>query len=304
MLQSTIRVVFSLLIKAPSRRDERLGMQCRAKAFRSVSALVIIAGLIVAGLVANSVAVAVAARALAGASHVASSSLALASVRAKAMTPRTRAVSSPLLRDDFSSLAVGSKYTDGDEFGNWAVQFAGYGSVQVVSQANHRLRLTPAAASSTSETHSALVVSRGSFNAPCLKLGLRQRTTSQLRSAGTANPWETAWVVWDYVDNDHFSYLTFKPNGWEMGKRDPAYPGGQRFLATGESVLTPVGTWRSPTITRRVISASATSIQVKLGATTVATFVDSERPYTNGKIGFYTEDAVADFDDVNLVRCS
>lgn len=297
ILKSTIRVVFPLVIKPSSRGDEPSNMVRRGNVFKGMWALLLIAGVVVAGLVANSLTVA------ASQAGRSSSSLALASARAKTMTSVTGATQTSLLRDDFASLAVGSKYTDGDQFGNWAVQFAGYGSVQVVSKAYHRLRLAPAVASSPGETHSALVVSRGSFSARCLKFGVRQRTTSQLRSGGTANPWETAWMIWDYVDNDHFSYLTFKPNGWELGKRDPSYPGGQRFLATGESVLTPIGTWRYPTITRRVVSASTTSIQVRLGATTLATFVDNERPYTNGRVGFYTEDAVADFDDVNLVSC-
>ena len=50
--------------------------------------------------------------------------------------------------------------------------------------------------------------------------------------------------MWDYTDNNHFSYLALKTNGWELGKRDPAYPGGQRFLATGSDSPTQIGQWR------------------------------------------------------------
>jgi len=42
-----------------------------------------------------------------------------------------------------------------------------------------------------------------------------------------------AWVVFRYIDDDHFYHLALKPSGWELGKTDPSYPGGQRFLTTG-----------------------------------------------------------------------
>ena len=57
-------------------------------------------------------------------------------------------------------------------------------------------------------------------------------TVRQVRN-GPANPWEVAWLLWHYTDDQHFYSIVLKPNGWELGKEDPAYPGAQRFLATG-----------------------------------------------------------------------
>ena len=38
----------------------------------------------------------------------------------------------------------------------------------------------------------------------------RVRTVRQLREGSPANPWEVAWVVWNYVDPNHFYYLAIK----------------------------------------------------------------------------------------------
>ena len=80
-------------------------------------------------------------------------------------------------------------------------------------------------------------------------------TTAQLRSPDNTpptpqnpdskpNPWEVGWLLWCFspdpthpydpspTSNSNFRFyaLTLKPNGWEVSKQDPAYPGGQRFL--------------------------------------------------------------------------
>lgn len=58
------------------------------------------------------------------------------------------------------------------------------------------------------------------------------------------NPWEVGWLLWCFspdpthpydpspTSNSNFRFyaLCLKPNGWEVSKQDPAYPGGQRFL--------------------------------------------------------------------------
>ena len=31
-------------------------------------------------------------------------------------------------------------------------------------------------------------------------------------------------MLWRFLDDNHFYYLVLKPNGWEIGKADPAYP--------------------------------------------------------------------------------
>src|SRR5687767_5169969 len=105
------------------------------------------------------------------------------------------------------------------------------------------LVLSPQASSSPDETHAAMVVSQASFSDVRFSAGFT--TLEQLRTGSAPNPWESAWAVFGYTDDDHFYYVAFKPNGWELGKVDPAYPGGQRFLATGSTPVSAVGTEHS-----------------------------------------------------------
>lgn len=190
-------------------------------------------------------------------------------------------------------------WTDGDKVGGWRVVFAGYGNVK--HRAGGRsLTLTPKKVEVAEETHAALVVSQRKYRAKCDKFRLNVRTVHQLREV-SPNPWETGWVIWDYQDNDHFSFLIAKPNGWEIGKRDPAYPGGQRFLKTG-NMRTPVNKRISVSIERKRITQKKTRTKIWIGKKKI--FVtDRERPYMGGNFGLYTEDAVAVFSGVKHKKC-
>src|SRR5579885_117552 len=140
------------------------------------------------------------------------------------------ASTSGFLGDDFENYLV---WKEGSSYGNWFVNFNGGGSVGVEpddtlpegSKTVHFQK--PKTSTAANETHSCLVTSiaaMGDFN-----LFIKIKTLRQLR-AGPPNPWETAWVVWHFTDNDHFYYFTLQTNGWELGKRDPAFEGGQKFL--------------------------------------------------------------------------
>ena len=96
------------------------------------------------------------------------------------------------------------------------------------------LLLQPLAATAPDETHAAIVVSREVFSD--FEFCADFVTLTQLRKNSPPNPWETAWAVFAYTDDNHFYYMAFKTNGWELGKVDPAYPGGQRFLADDTTV--------------------------------------------------------------------
>ena len=78
--------------------------------------------------------------------------------------------------------------------------------MQYLYKTSQLLNLAPAVSTRPDETHSALIVSQESFQG-----GVRFEgsvcTLEQLR-VGAANPWETAWLVWNYADNDHFYYFT------------------------------------------------------------------------------------------------
>ncbi len=163
--------------------------------------------------------------------------------------------------------------------------------MQYLYKTSQLLNLAPAVSTRPDETHSALIVSQESFQGSVRFEG-SVCTLEQLR-VGAANPWETAWLVWNYADNDHFYYFTMKPNGWELGKRDPDYAGGQRFLATSTDVTFEVGKWN-----RFEITQDGNRIAISVDGVELVRFQDLERPSLGGRIGLYTEDARVMLDDV------
>ena len=154
--------------------------------------------------------------------------------------------------------------------------------------------VAPAPSKSLSETHAALVTSSTTFTNDVNYRGVT-RTVRQLRQNNPANAWEVSWLIWNFKDNTHFYYVVLKPGGWELGKADPAYPGAQRFLATGTNLKFPVGAWNTFEI---VHDQSAATMTVKVNGAQLVSFTDRERPYLSGKVGFYAEDAEVELDGV------
>lgn len=200
-----------------------------------------------------------------------------------------------LLRDGFEALPFGADWQDGSAHGRWRAVFNGHGAVGIERDGSHTLMQRPLAAASASETHAALVTTAATFGD--LDLSLRMRTLRQLRTPAP-NPWEVAWVLWHHTTHTSFYYLVLKPNGWELGKADAAYPGAQRFLATGTSPSFPVGSWNKV----RVRQEGAT-IRAWANDQLLVTFTDRERPLRRGSVGLYNEDAHVRFDDV-VVRAT
>lgn len=153
------------------------------------------------------------------------------------------------------------------------------------------LVLSPKSAENADSTHAALLISKASYSGR-VSFGGRVKTVRQLRVGSPPNPWECAWLVWNYRDDEHFYYVAIKPTGWELGKRDPAYPGGQRFLASGEAGFA-IGTWH-----RFMIVQENDAITVQMNGTEIVSYTDTERPYTDGRLGLYSEDAKVMLDDV------
>jgi Domain of Unknown Function (DUF1080) len=196
--------------------------------------------------------------------------------------------------EDFSSMPTGTCYPDGYTISVWQFVFNGYGCSEFVSwSSNTALRERPKVSTRRSETHSALVI--GPSVAGDFTLEVFAATTQQLRTSSTPHPWEVAWVLWHYTDNAHFYYFIAKPTGWELGKEDPAYPGSQRFLATNSYPTYPIGPWYKI----RVAQVGDT-IQVFVNDVGIVTFTDQENPYSAGRVGLYSEDAEAYFDNVSV----
>lgn len=196
------------------------------------------------------------------------------------------------LVETFEGLPSGRTWTDGAVHGQWTDVFNGYGWAGIEGVGDQVLGLSPKAATSAGETHATLVVSNESFQDA--DISVQMKTVSQLRTGSAANAWETAWLLWNYADNTHFYYLALKPNGLEIGKEDPAYPGNQRFLVT-TSTPYPIGHW----YTVRIRQAGST-FTVWVDGVQVATFTDWERPYAAGALGLYSEDAYVQFNNITV----
>jgi hypothetical protein len=176
---------------------------------------------------------------------------------------------------------------DGSRHGQWRSVFDGYGRT---SMHGGTVYLDPAPSRRPSVTHASLMVSVAAFGD--VDYRLRVKTIAQLRRP-RPNAWEVGWVIWHYTDPQHFYYLALKPNGWELGQENPAYPGAQRFLLTGSSPRFPPGRWHTVRIQQ-----SSDAVRVTVDSTLLATYRDTANPYRHGSVGVYAEDARVAFRDV------
>jgi hypothetical protein len=174
----------------------------------------------------------------------------------------------------------------------WRVVYNGYGSVLVGTGRRADVTLHPASPAGARNSHAALVLSRRDWRD--MTVAMRVRTTRQLRRL-QPNPWEVGWLIWHYRDGQHFYYLALKPNGWELGKEDPAYPGNQRYLATGSNPDFPLGRWYLVVVRQR-----GAAIDVTVDGRSLVRVTDTQDPYLSGRIGLYTEDASATFQLVSV----
>ena len=205
---------------------------------------------------------------------------------------KTKQVNQIIQSDDFSSYPQGAEYRDNASFGKWNVLFTGYGKAKIVPNggAGNALELAPIVHTGPTDTSSIMVV--GSPVGDTFTYSGKISTQEQLRTGATPNAWETAWIVWNHTDNDHYYYFVARANGWELGKRDPRYTNGQRFMATGSE------SWPLTSTKDFKISKKNNTIQVDINGQTIATVVDNENPYNSGRVGIYSEDARVLADDI------
>jgi len=178
----------------------------------------------------------------------------------------------------------------------WFSAFDGYGRTAISGSGSQlAITLSPGIARSPSDTHAALVLTKAWYRD--FVATLQVRTIRQLRhgAAGTPNPWEVGWAVWDYTSHQRFYALTLEPTGWLLSKQDPAYPGGERFLASGRFPQFPVGV----THTIGIVKID-NQITVSADGRLLSRFIDTEDPYSSGAFGAYVEDATARFSQIVL----
>ena len=180
--------------------------------------------------------------------------------------------------------------------GQWLTVFTGYGHTEVAGTGvAQTITTAPSTTRSRRATHAALVVSRGHY--ADFVATLRVQTIRQLRrgAAGRPNPWEVGWVVWHYTSEHSFYALTLEPTGWLLSKQDPAYPGGERFLASGRTPRFRVG------VPHRVgIVQIGDQITVSADDHLLTRFTDTRQAYLRGSFGAYSEDSDARFWDIRV----
>lgn len=191
-----------------------------------------------------------------------------------------------------NSSSEDSAWKQGQQYGKWWLAFDGYGSV---SGTDDDILMYPQIASREDITHACLVYTDETFE-NSVDFEITLNTEQQLRD-GEPNTWEVGWVLWNYTDPDHFYALVLKPNGWELSKQDPAYPGAQRFLASGHEPVFPINQNHRV----RIIQVGNT-VTFYANGEELGKFTDEERPYQNGSIALYLEDARVRFTDLVVNR--
>ena len=182
----------------------------------------------------------------------------------------------------------------GVQRGDWVTAFDGYGHIAVEPGARgDTIAIAPLASRKPDETHAGLVTSTRGFGD--VEFDVPVLTKAQLRRPHP-NPWEVAWVLWDYTDNTHFTYAALKPNGWEIGEASPAGEGNQRILATGSSPRFAVGQWHQLRVRK-----FGPSVSVWANGRHLSTF-RAPAGDQGGRIGLYTEDADTRFGPVHVHR--
>lgn len=176
---------------------------------------------------------------------------------------------------------------EGAQFGYLRTVFNGFGYVEMRPDALH---MSPQSAVGPVQnggafgynTHAALVSGNAVIPSGNYSLRFSVKTVAQLRPVSPA-PWERAWLIFDYVDSDNFSYLVLKATGWEVGHLVNAVQG---FDATGTDRYFPVGALDKVTIVR-----SSERLTIVVNDITLFDADASTRPAKSQVSAVYTEDA-------------
>lgn len=193
-----------------------------------------------------------------------------------------------VLYDNWAGYPAYQPWPEGSTHGPWRDVFNGYGTTEVIpaaqpGSATHALYQS---CPNNGVDHSCLVVTNTSYGDMTEWLYIDEYSPG-------VYPWETGWVLWHYTDNAHFYDLILKSNGWEVDQENPAYPDGQRFIASG-STPTFGSSWYLVGIKQQ-----GAAITVWAGGVQLVSFTDPA-PYLAGSAGFYTESASTLFGGVSV----
>lgn len=172
----------------------------------------------------------------------------------------------------------------------WQTIYDGYGTVSWNSNFT-QLTMSPKAATQPGETHAALVVSNQTLQQP-YQLTYTMKTTKQLRTGSTPNPWEVAWGLFGYKPDGKFKYFTLKPNGFELG--ESLLNLAQNFLYTSSDAF-PINTDYNVDMK---VANNIVTIKVNGKQYLQYSMSSKDQLTTDGKFGFYTEDAAVKFSNI------
>ena len=195
--------------------------------------------------------------------------------------------------------------------GKWFNKYSGLGTSGTIkitssltpsndSNSNTVFYEKPKTSTNPNETHAALTLTTQVYED--LEMNLKVKTNQQLRQNSTPNPWEVAWIMWRYQDDWHHYYFIFKPNGVELGKKQNDNQAEEQiFLHTANEPVMKINEWNT-----WYLKISGNHIEIWLEMADgfwqrVVNYYDNQPILGPGKIGFYTEDAYVQFDDVYLV---
>ena len=180
--------------------------------------------------------------------------------------------------------------------GKWRCVYTGYGICQVTSPGV--MRIQPKVSTGTyDETHAPLVISNQQFTN--FEWTFQMKTVQQLRQNMPPQNWETAWCMFRYTDETHHYYFVLKKSGIELGKKDNAPgnsdPEDQKYVSTLNYPALQLGVFYNIKI-----RMEGFHIQIWINNIKVIDVTDvSNNPtvMSKGAVGFYTEDAIGEYDN-------
>lgn len=226
--------------------------------------------------------------------------------------PIARKPPSSTLYDDFSTNWT---ITDGQTSpnGKWKLLFGGGG---LCESKNGVLTLTPAAVSSPSQTRGASLMTTKMFKD--FDFSASVKTVKQLRTGSTPNNWEVAWLDWarsdsisDIVELRFHAYgFTLKRDGWQLEKKDNETQDdtAEIYLVTNNDPDCKLNISQKWRVRVTGTDTGTPTIQIWIDNVEIANYLDNKIPLNSekmkrrGPIVLYTEDALTNWDNINIIE--
>jgi hypothetical protein len=177
-------------------------------------------------------------------------------------------------------------------------------------------QMEPLASMAPGETHACLVLSQANFSGNYTYKG-RGRTKAMLRTGSPPNPWECLWIPFNFdplpapyhgyafvLKPAVPSYITAEfpsgyPGGWHLERVGPNDL-DEVFLASGSSPIAILGQWFTWEI-EVTTTPTAVNIVVKIDGVQIVSYSDTHaNRAVSGRVGFYSEDARVQVDDIEV----